>query len=190
MATLPSWSDRQLSIFSSAGLPAKTSPSQDSEPGSTESADSSRSSSCASFSVPNLDGWYGRTSPVSCLRTEDGRLAPSSGGWLNAGMGSPGGCWTRSMSEWTDTLVPSHSDGGVSSLSDVLEETGSVPGRFYLSQRACAGILRRAAKRGKALPPLLDAALRQVAGDLATATEEPGEESEEAEEAEDPTTGA
>ena len=32
--------------------------------------------------------------------------------------------------------------------------------RFYLSPRACRGILRRASKRGKPLPPMLDAALR------------------------------
>jgi hypothetical protein len=36
-------------------------------------------------------------------------------------------------------------------LSEVLED-GSVPRRFYLSARACQGILRRAEKRGKQLP--------------------------------------
>jgi hypothetical protein len=64
------------------------------------------------------------------------------------------------MCEWTDTLVPSHSDGSVCSLSDVLEETPRVPQRFYLSQRACEGILRRAERRGKELPPMLEQALR------------------------------
>jgi hypothetical protein len=49
-------------------------------------------------------------------------------------------------------------------LSRVLEDAASVPQRFYLSQRACAGILRRAEKRGKDLPELLSQALRQVAG--------------------------
>jgi hypothetical protein len=66
------------------------------------------------------------------------------------------------MSEWNRTLVPSHSDGGVCSLSDVLE-IGVVPRKFFLSPKACAGILRRAANRGKELPPALDAALREVA---------------------------
>lgn len=86
-------------------------------------------------------------------------MVPSSGGWRNSGMGSPTECWTLSTSEWNRTLTPSHSDGGVCSLSDVLEATGSVPGRFYLSPKACAGILRRAEKRGKVLPEALRMAL-------------------------------
>jgi hypothetical protein len=48
-------------------------------------------------------------------------------------------------------------------LSDVLEPTGSVPPRFFLSPKACAGILRRAEKRGKKLPEALDRALRAAA---------------------------
>jgi hypothetical protein len=53
-------------------------------------------------------------------------------------------------------------DDGVSSLSDIL--TGDAPQRYYLTPRACTGILRRAAKRGKDLPPMLSVALQQVAG--------------------------
>jgi hypothetical protein len=49
------------------------------------------------------------------------------------------------------------------SLSAVLE-TGPIPQRYYLSAKACQGILRRAEKRGKSLPPMLEAALRSVAG--------------------------
>jgi hypothetical protein len=49
-------------------------------------------------------------------------------------------------------------DAAVCSLSDVLE-TGAVPQRYFLSATACKGILRRAEKRGKALPPSLAAAL-------------------------------
>jgi hypothetical protein len=51
----------------------------------------------------------------------------------------------------------------VCSLSQTLE-TGPLPQRFYLSQKACAGILRRAEKRGKELPPMLEEALKAVAG--------------------------
>jgi hypothetical protein len=54
-------------------------------------------------------------------------------------------------------------------LSDILE-AGEVPQRFYLSQRACAGILRRAGKRGKELPQQLAAALQAVAGLEQTST--------------------
>jgi hypothetical protein len=78
-------------------------------------------------------------------------------------MGSPTECWTLSGAEWTATLAPSRSEEGVCSLSDVLEATHDVPPRFYLSQTACAGILRRAERRGKALPEALRVALETVA---------------------------
>jgi hypothetical protein len=42
-------------------------------------------------------------------------------------------------------------------------ETGDVPRRYCLSAKACAGILRRAEKRGKELPDALKAALMAVA---------------------------
>jgi len=51
-------------------------------------------------------------------------------------------------------------DGGVSSsLRNVLETQPVLP-KFYLSARACEGILRRAERRGKTLPEALDKALR------------------------------
>jgi hypothetical protein len=70
-------------------------------------------------------------------------------------MGSPTECWTLNTSEFPSVVVES-------SLSRVLE-TGELPPRFYLSAKACAGILRRAERRGKKLPELLAAALRQAA---------------------------
>lgn len=48
------------------------------------------------------------------------------------------------------------------SLSQVLI-TGSIPQKYYLSAKACAGILRRAKMRGKTLPPTLKAALERSA---------------------------
>jgi hypothetical protein len=71
---------------------------------------------------------------------------------------------TLSTSEWTGLDGLSLNDAGVCSLSDILE-TGDVPQRYYLSAKACAGILRRAAKRGKELPIALLRALEQVAED-------------------------
>ena len=53
------------------------------------------------------------------------------------------------------------SEGGVCFLSQILEE--NAPERYSLSPKACAGILRRAERRGKELPPLLKAALEQQA---------------------------
>jgi hypothetical protein len=108
-------------------------------------------------------GSSGRMSQEFCRATEDGILVPSSGAWSNAGMGSPTECWTLSISECPSVVV-------VSSLSDILE-TGDLPQRFFLSARACAGILRRAEKRGKSLPPSLAEALRAAAsGQTLTAT--------------------
>ena len=48
-----------------------------------------------------------------------------------------------------------------SSLSQILQ--ASVPSRYYLSRKACLGILRRAEERGKALPPQLELALKMQA---------------------------
>jgi hypothetical protein len=45
-------------------------------------------------------------------------------------------------------------------------ERGSLPQRFYLSPKACAGILRRAQRRGKELPPALKEALEATAAKL------------------------
>jgi hypothetical protein len=70
-------------------------------------------------------------------------------------MGSPTEFWTANGSEF-------HSGAVASSLSDILE-TGDVPRRYFLSPKACAGILRRAEKRGKDLPESLRDALAAVA---------------------------
>ena len=107
-------------------------------------------------------GFSGRMSPASCRVTEDGILVPSSGDWGSSGMGGVTGFSMRNMSEWTAMSGPSRSDDGVCSLSDILETT-AVPPRYYLSAKACRGILRRAAKRGKELPGQLRKALETVA---------------------------
>ena len=50
-------------------------------------------------------------------------------------------------------------------LSSILQE--NVPEKYYLTKRACIGILRRAESRGKELPEVLRMALEnQVAGFL------------------------
>ena len=73
-----------------------------------------------------------------------------------------GAFWTPSTSAWRN-------DGGGSScsLAEVLE-TGPLPTRFFLSAKACAGILRRAENRNKDLPPALRRALEAVAGSAPT----------------------
>ncbi len=52
-------------------------------------------------------------------------------------------------------------DAEESFLSQILQE--NVPEKYYLSQRACSGILRRASARGKELPELLKRALEKQA---------------------------
>jgi hypothetical protein len=78
------------------------------------------------------------------------------------------------MPEWTATLTPCHSDDAVCSLSDVLEETHLVLPRYFLSQRACEGILRRAELRGKELPSMLLEALKCAARSPMERTTEAG----------------
>jgi hypothetical protein len=46
-------------------------------------------------------------------------------------------------------------------LSQILEE--NVPRKYYLSPKACQGILRRAEVRGKKLPEVLQHALEETA---------------------------
>ena len=85
----------------------------------------------------------------------EGEILPSSfAGWSNAGMASPGGFSTLSISESPSAAV-------VCSLSEVLETVA--PPKYYLSAKAAAGILRRAERSGKTLPTHLDQALRTVA---------------------------
>ena len=106
------------------------------------------------------DGWFGRTCLASCHQEKAGTLVPFSGAWSNSGMGGPTEFLTLKTTEYP-------SDGVASSLSDILE-TGDVPQRFFLSAKACRGILRRAEKRGKELPTALRSALTSVAGSPAT----------------------
>jgi hypothetical protein len=76
--------------------------------------------------------------------------------WLpGQAVGRHGGFSTLNTSDWPN-------DAAVCSLSQILEP-GPIPQRFYLSPRACAGILRRAEKRGKELPAMLRQALESVA---------------------------
>lgn len=73
-----------------------------------------------------------------------------------------GVCSMLNLYEWTDTLMPCPSEDAVCSLSHVLEQA-EIPQRYFLSPKACAGILLRAERRGKELPEQLERALRAVA---------------------------
>ena len=84
------------------------------------------------------------------LRKENGGvLAPS---WETA-TALPGGHTTLSIGECPRDAVES-------TLSQILE--ANAPEKYSLSARACAGILRRAERRGKELPTMLREALEEV----------------------------
>ena len=119
---------------------------------------------------------YGKTSPahfrlpggvtiIPCLKRSqkpkfqylnlDGGQTPE---WYEAeALTSLGACTTPNISE-------QHSGAGACSLSQILQ--ADAPGKYSLSPKACAGILKRAERRGRALPPLLKAALEEQAGKL------------------------
>jgi 5-methylcytosine-specific restriction endonuclease McrA len=137
---------------------AKTSQSQESEPAlpGKEVASSMKQHESQTLFSGMEGGSSLRTYPDFLAPMEELTSGSYSRRWPASGFTtSPGELWTADTSEC-------HSGGGeYSSLPDVLEAT--VPERFYLSQKAAAGILRRAAKRGRELPAALESALRELA---------------------------
>ena len=128
-------------------------------------------------SLFDRDIWFGRMcqepSPQTAAKTfkpssrkssaSQSRKAPmflclKDGRWLDASQ-EMGGLWpgeymTRSFGE-------SPKEGVESRLSQILEDS-ALP-KYYLSAKACQGILNRAEKRGKALPEILKTALVEQA---------------------------
>lgn len=72
-----------------------------------------------------------------------GLIASSCQRWMRSGMVWHGEYWMRSFSVWPK-------DANVCSLLEVLEPC--VARKYFLSAKACAGIISRAERRGKALP--------------------------------------
>jgi hypothetical protein len=75
--------------------------------------------------------------------------------WRTSGIASATAFSTQDISEW-----PRDGAASSSSLSSILEST--VSPRYYLSPRAALGILSRAGRRSRELPPHLLAALESV----------------------------
>lgn len=94
--------------------------------------------------------------PACLAQMEDVTLPSSFEGWCNAGMASPIGYLTLGISEFPNAAVEC-------SLSAVLEM--DVPPKYFLSAKACRGILRRAERRGKELPEILKRVLACVVMD-------------------------
>lgn len=107
--------------------------------------------------VRDVDGFLMQPRPPDLF--DEAEWEPWSGPWLGSGISGPGGFWTAAGSECPN-------DGAAysaCSLADVLEPCAAP--KYSLSARAAAGILRRAAKRGRELPPQLKAALLSLAGE-------------------------
>lgn len=123
----------------------------------------------------NRDSLFGRTSPghsqatkglifepclkksdrprFQCLQMADGRMRE----WQNClSVKSHGASSTLNIGECPNAAAESF-------LSQILQPTEDVPEKYYLSARACLGILRRAKKRGKELPEELRIALDRQA---------------------------
>ena len=79
------------------------------------------------------------------LATEDETLQSYSRRWTNSGMVSHGVCLTAKTSE-------SPSNAVASTLLPCIE-TGEVSEKYFLSQNAATGILRRVDRMGRNLPP-------------------------------------
>jgi len=143
---------------SADGFRAKTFPWPATVRESLERAAACSSSWCEWWLKQSLATLFGRMFPDYSAATEAMTSAQSLPPLPKSGISEPGGCWTHSSSEW-----PSGGDESlVCSLREILD--GDVPERFYLSAKAAAGILRRAGKRGRALPTALIAALEATVG--------------------------
>ena len=133
-------------------------------------------------SLFDLGLWYGKTSPDSSVlqRKTEEKISGSSSKKsaalstvpyqfldLRKGHGSLlGALWeitspSRGESKMLNT-GECPSAAVESSLSQILQD--NPPRKYFLSPKACRGILRRARKRGKDMPPMLKEALEKQAG--------------------------
>ncbi len=130
----------QMSLFGPDISSGRTSPEHSAATeGATSRQSSKRSSASQNRKPPILKCLKkaGQLGGATTMRWED------DGAWL-------GECMTRNTGECPNAAV-------VSRLSQILEETPQE--KYFLSAKACQGILRRAARRGKDLPEMLKTAL-------------------------------
>lgn len=151
--SVDSW--EKLTLFAEDS-PASRSVSQVSDSGGTTSGETCSGTPLSSRSTSKRTRSSSRTYPASLQQIRDALSARSSLTWPKQGLLTSSG----------ELLIPSFSESPnvvrECSLSQVLET--SVDDRYLLSEKACAGILRRAERRGRSLPVELKAALESVAG--------------------------
>lgn len=134
------------------------------------------------LSIYDLDSWCGRTFPelspaerqkektsgVSSKRSSELKsvvfqsldLTPGHGSLLGESYWELISPWRGDASTLNTGVSPREENG--SSLSRILQD--DPPKRYYLTRKACLGILRRAVERGKELPKKLKRALEIQAG--------------------------
>ena len=146
--------DNQESMFSQEGSLARTTQLQANAAAWLATVAHSGGNSIGSLLSAAPPGLSERMYLASYHPTAAKTSTRSSARLFNSGMASAGLYWIANTSEWRNGAA-------VCSLSDILE--ASPDPKYSLSAKACSGILRRAEKRGKVLPPLLrDALTRQA----------------------------
>jgi hypothetical protein len=139
----------QLTLFA-ADFPVKTFLLQESDVDLLENGlDSGLSLSELSMML-NHDGWLSKTFQAFSVQTEEPTLPSYFTGWQDGGMVWGGEYLTLNTSD-----SPNAAEECL--LSQVLER--DVPARYYLSKRACLGIIHRAEKAGNQIPAGLKAVL-------------------------------
>ena len=128
------------------------------------------------FDILDQDSWFGKTSPEPSVQTMEKTSEPSSKKPRGSQIKMPlfldlrraSGHHQDASWEMGGALLGEytmHSFGECpkeereSRLSQILQ--GGVHRKYFLSERACQGILRRAEKRGKVLPPILKETLEK-----------------------------
>ena len=130
----------QVSMFDQDIWCGKTSPEHSVQTKEKTSASSSKKPQKSQTKMPLF----------LCLKAENGQRADAS--WETGGA-FLGEFSMHSFGESPNEDVESH-------LSQILEENPHP--KYCLSAKACQGILNRASKRGKKLPPMLQEALEQM----------------------------
>lgn len=133
--------DGQLSLFAQDGASGRTSLAHipaGSRPARISASSCNHSSELAAIPYLSLD------------------LTPGSGNLLGEFYWEILSPWRGGL--WTLNTGVSPRDVRVCTLSSILR--AGVPPKYYLTKRACSGILRRAKERGKPLPPQLETALK------------------------------
>ena len=105
------------------------------------------------------ESFWRRSSALNAIPFQSLDLTPGAGNLLGEFYWELISPWRGGASTLNTGVSPNDARG--SSLSQILQ--AEVPGKYYLSQRACLGILRRASARGKELPEVLRLALERQA---------------------------